>query len=129
MERRTRTTLDQLRIGDIFHFLQSEEKFQVTEQTRTHAHINKPDYNRGRVSIHDQVVRNEKWVIFLRHTRPEPGEKCIVQDLRPGEVFHTLTDVITEYVMDISGKIVKTDGQDAPLMKKEDTVVFVRTQL
>jgi hypothetical protein len=128
MQWRTLTRLSELRVGDIFHYPKQEEKFQVTDQTRSHTSINKPDFNGGFISKYDEMVKNTKQVIFLRHTRPEPGEQCLVQDLRPGEVFHTLSDVITEYEKDINGKIVRTDSQEAPVMKKEDRVVFVRKQ-
>ena len=129
MQRRTLTRLSELRIGDIFHYPKQEEKFQVTDQTRGHTSINKPDFNGGYISKYDELVKNTKQVIFLRHTRPQSGERFYVQDLRYGDVFHTLNDIITEYVKDIDGYIYTKQGGHQIEMAKQEEIVFIRSEI
>ena len=127
MQRRTFTTAGQLRVGDIFHYpKQEDQKFQVTDQTRSHTHINRPNHNGGFISQYDDLISHNKQVVFLRHTRPITGETFYVQDLRVGDVFHFPDDIINEYTKTVNG-IVAKDGTLQPPLPLLKELVFVRS--
>lgn len=127
MKRRTLTTTGELRVGDIFHYpKQEDQKFQVTDQTRNHTHINRPDHNGGFISQYDDLVSKNKQVVFLRHTRPIAGETFYVQDLRVGDVFHFPNDIITEYTKTVHG-VVANDGRIVTALPLLQEIVFIRS--
>jgi hypothetical protein len=127
MQHRTVTTLKELRIGDVFHFPGKDEKYQVTYQSRTQTGINQPNGKGGLVNKYDSLKPNTKNVVFLRHTRPVPGEQCLFMDLYPGEAFHLPDDIISEYVKTETGVFNASGHASSLRLSGTDKVVFVRS--
>jgi hypothetical protein len=99
MERNTITTLGQLREGDRFTYPRRVDVWQVTGFLDSQCLINQ--FSPGGTKIHpyDSLKKKNTMVKFLRHTKPEPGEQCLLKDLKIGDVFYTGDDVITEYTV------------------------------
>ena len=88
MERNTQTTLAELRVGDRFVFVGRVDKWQVTQQELKYSLINAPGLGGKLIYSHDKKEKNTKVVVFLRHTMPLPGEKCLLEDLKNGDTFY-----------------------------------------
>lgn len=132
MQRKTLTTLNQLRIGDSFVFLKKDEAWRVTarEDKSGKVAFNKFLEDGRQVLQYDELRKGKTPVVFLRHTIPLPGEECFILDLVPGDVFHKTDDVVHEYVVVESGhhfwKVRRLDMAATEFAGKIATVVFVR---
>jgi hypothetical protein len=138
MERNTITTLGQLRTGDRFTFVKKDEVWQVTGSTTTYVTINKFTSDGKKMIKFDEQRKRTMHVRFLRHTMPQPGEKCLIQELNLGDVFTTVDNIINEYFVrehfkdqatpDGECKAVKMDDCRAILyMPHGTTVIFIRS--
>ena len=107
MKRKTVTTLSELHEGDRYIYKNKSEIFEVMKKDGNHIEVNeivneKPIYKYN-------VKKNGKTaVVFLRHTKPLPGEECFIEDLHPGDVFWKADDLITEY--ELLGKMTQLNG-------------------
>lgn len=88
MQRNTITTLGELRVGDRFSFVKKNEVWQVTAIKKNTTCFNKFD-GKARLLKFDEEKRSTVQVFFLRHTIPVPGEECMIEDLKPGDIFTT----------------------------------------
>lgn len=135
LKRNTTCTLGELRTGDRFTFGKKRvDVWQVMSKTNTFVCVNQPGWNGDPIHKHDGWKGNKTEVVFLRHTIPEPGEQCLIRDLKPGNVFHLLTDVISEYVLIeikdfqfIHIGVVTGNEPPGPL-DPSDLIVFIRTK-
>lgn len=125
MEHRTRTYISSLRIGDIFHYPGKDEKHIVTGQGRNFTSVNKPSPDGGRKHKYDGQVTGTRRVIFLRHTVPQPGEACLLGDLKNGDIFHLSTDPISEFIK-VNGCVYgRQHDQRVPPLTAASQVVFI----
>lgn len=90
MQRKTSTTLGELREGDRFAFL--KYVWQVMSKTGSFVNINQVSASGVVIHKFDHMKRSKLPVIFLRHTKPEPGDDCLVSDLKEGDLFVHLKD-------------------------------------
>lgn len=108
MNRNTGTEVGNLRVGDRFYFVSDSAKktYQLTEEKN----FEKPSYNivnnGEKAWPFDRRAANNRPVVFLRHTIPYPNEECMLYDLKDGDIFFFLGDVVTEY------SILSTQGTD-----------------
>lgn len=124
--------LQQLRIGDRFSYLKSSEVWQVTNQTPSYTHVNK-FYPDGKPYFkYDILKKNTIKAVFLRHTRPLPGEICKLGDLAVGDRFFTRDNVVIEYTVQpkpsglfIFQVLVVTDAGDNKVMSTDESVFYV----
>jgi len=133
MQRHTATTFGELRQGDRFYFVGDKQKiaYQVTLETLSgkQQSYNQVDAAGKNVWIHDKQAPGDKPVIFLRHTRPAPGDEWLLKDLSDGDVFYVDGDIITEYqvIKNRHGRVIinlTTSGEkDLP---DSTVVVFVK---
>jgi hypothetical protein len=132
MQRFTQTTLGQLRDGDRFSFLRKRnEVWQVTGSTKNNVFINRFLHNGKQVLQYDETKRASTPVVFMRHTKPMPGEDCQLCDLQNGDVFYFLNDVINELLVlrkDAESIVVATadSPQHEGKHSMNETVIFVR---
>lgn len=99
MERNTITPLGQLRIGDRYCYNNRIDVWQVMRHTpKGKVAVNQIAFGKP-IHKFDEVKAGNILVRFMRHTQPLPGEKCIVEDLQPGDVFFMPEDIITEYTI------------------------------
>lgn len=100
MERKTITTLGKLRIGDRFVFSSGQDKvYQVTQipgGSKVYYNVVIDGVPQQR---YDECKSKLAPVLFLRHTQPEPGDQCFIEDLKPGDVFLYSGNAVTEYTM------------------------------
>lgn len=135
MKRNTLTTLGELRVGDRFRPGKKRvDVWEVTSKTKNYTCINQPGLNGVLIHKYDEQKSNKQQVIFMRHTKPEPGEECLLRDLKPGNVFHLLSDIISEYMLIeikdfqfVHVGLVKGKEPEHPL-DPSDLVVFVRAK-
>ncbi|KAA2245512.1 hypothetical protein F0L74_06015 [Chitinophaga agrisoli] len=134
MNRNTKTTLSELRIGDRFHFLKDFAVWQIIEKTRTHVAVNQPKPGTEIAAFihrHHELKKGKTEVIFMRHTELQPGERGLFQDLKPGNVFGLPNDFIKEYVVTEDGKhavgINTLDESGVRNIHATDAVVFIRS--
>lgn len=97
MERNTKTTLGQLRIGDRYNYLLRCDLWQVVSQKGKETHVNQIMFGENKLHKYDYVKRSSTEVIFLRHTLPLPGERCILCDLKAGDLFHNGDAACTQF--------------------------------
>jgi outer membrane lipoprotein-sorting protein len=127
MERNTLTTFGQLRIGDRFYATGDKSKtaYEVTGPKK-YNHI----MNGKKSWMYDKDVKEDRLVMFLRHTVPIHGEQCMVEDLKRNHIFYLPDDIITEYRVkeQITGETIayKLDYTDAQFIKHGTPVIFVR---
>lgn len=97
MQRNTITTLAQLRKGDRFTFTGKEEVWQKTGCYGSNVTYNK--FTDGGIAIlkYDEKKADKTSCRFVRHTVPLPGEDCLVQDLKQGDVFFMNDNIVVEY--------------------------------
>jgi hypothetical protein len=137
MQRKTITTADQLREGDRFTFGPKRlDVWQVMSKTGKHIECNQPLPNGTPALKYNDKISGRKSVMFLRHTKPMPGEECFIEDLEPGDIFYKHDDIITEYVakgkmfsmpgMFGLNKVTDLDSTDTQMTHGLTSVVFVR---
>jgi hypothetical protein len=101
MNRNTITAAGSLRLGDRFYKAGDSKKrtFEVIEKYNEAIKCVEPHLSAEQRDIWQlqKRFRASTEVVFLRHTRPEPGEDCLIDDLRPGDIFHLFGDIITEF--------------------------------
>lgn len=106
MERKTLTTLGKLRIGDRFVFTSANQDkvYQVTSTPGG----SKVYYNVVIGGVPQQKYDDSKSklapVLFLRHTLPEPGDQCFIEDLQEGDVYTKADNAVLEYTVLESGR-------------------------
>jgi hypothetical protein len=98
MQSKTLTPLGSLRLGDSFVFQKRTDVWRVISRSENGkwTFINQV-MNGKQIYKHDEQKRSSVVVMFLRHTVPVPGEESFLEDLQPGDVFHTTDDVIHEW--------------------------------
>lgn len=130
MDRNTLTTLGQLRIGDRFHYPKRVDVWQVIHKTSTQVSVNLPGLGESFVHKYPELKRGTTPVIFMRHTKPLPGERCLFQDLKHGDVFGLPDDVIKEYVVE-KDEVTALNTLDMSKVRGihgTDPVIFLRNQ-
>lgn len=129
MNRNQLTTLAELREGDRFRYPSRNEAWEVINQGGKNTFVNQFTPNGKRLHVHDIIKKSDTPVVFLRHTRPLPGEDCLLQDLRDGDVFHLPDNIINEYrvIQNQHGKVIKAinNTDEIDVMGDPVTVCFV----
>lgn len=133
MKRNTLTSINQLRFGDRFRNPKNVDVWEVVTVTDKVVTVNQPGLGGVFMHLHHEMRKGTTEVIFLRHTKPLPGEECLVQDLQVGDVFHKTDDIITEYTLtkpDFKIKYwhryaIAANGEEITL-DDNDVVCFVR---
>lgn len=131
MQRKTLTTLKELRIGDSFVFVKKDQPWRVMARADKSGKVAiNQVINYNPVHKYDELRKGNSQVIFLRHTIPVPGEECFIEDLVPGDVFHKTDDIIHEYVVVKRGEnfwdVRRMDCAAPEKAGKLAAVVFVR---
>lgn len=131
MQRKTLTTLNQLRKGDVFVFLKKDQPWRVTGRTDNNRQVTINQFINGNpIYKYDEMKSGSMQIIFMRHTIPLPGEECYVEDLQPGDVLHKTDDIINEYEVKERGDIWSTlrclQSDKAEMAGKHLTVVFIK---
>jgi hypothetical protein len=135
MQRNTKTVLEFLRIGDRF-YKNGDNKKRIME-----VHTKQPfktividpnmiEQYRLKMAL---LKRNDIAVVFIRHTKPLPGDECFIEDLVEGDIFRkpSFGHLVDEYKLIAPGHDfydVAPIG-DTLLMEKAGrlaTVIFVR---
>jgi hypothetical protein len=132
MQHKQLVTLQELRIGDRFSFKKSNEVWQVTNQTGNYTHINKFMPDGTPVYRYDQLKKNTMEAVFLRHTIPAPGDTCKLGQLKEGDRFYRLENVVIEYTVQKRPEglphyqvLSLTDFGEMMVDSTERTVVYV----
>jgi hypothetical protein len=133
MNHKTLTTLGQLRIGDSFVYkLNRQDIWRVIAKAdRSNRVAVNQIFNGKPIHKYDELKRASTSVVFLRHTVPVQGEEIFIEDLKEGDVFHNLEDIIHEYVIEKTGNdywLCRRLDQSAPAgyWGRLTKVVFVR---
>jgi hypothetical protein len=103
MNKKTITQLNQLREGDRFVYKNRADVWEVMKMEGTHIEVNQVLDGKP-VFRYNTKKPGHSTVMFLRHTKPLPGEKCFIEDLNEGDVFLKSDDVINEYEIVTKGK-------------------------
>jgi hypothetical protein len=129
MEQKTKTTIGALRNGDRFQIKAKGEVWQIISRGSKYAVINIVSEAGHKMYAQDQLKGNAVKVLFIRHTIPQPGESCFIQDLQPGDVFKKTDDNFFEYVVQETGhqfyKVRRTDMAAYEMAGKLATVIFI----
>lgn len=96
MNRKTITQLVELREGDRFVFKNRADVWEIMKKEGNHIEVNQM-LNGIPVYKYNFKKPGHASVMFLRHTKPLPGEACFIEDLNEGDVFCKPEDVVTEY--------------------------------
>lgn len=115
MKRRTATQLSELHEGDRYIVKHKPGIYQLMKKEGKNIEVNEIEND---TPIHKYNIKGnaKQNVIFLRHTKPEPGEECFIEDLSPQDVFYKADDEgKTAYVL--LGKM--TQLQDMYGFKKQ----------
>jgi hypothetical protein len=121
MNKRTITQLNQLREGDRFVYKNRVDVWEIMKMEGNHIEVNQVLDGKP-VFRFNTKKPGHVTVMFLRHTKPLPGEKCFIEDLNEGDVFLKSHDVIEEYEIVAKGnqfskvKKVFDKGCEAPEM-------------
>lgn len=131
MQRKTQTTLGELRIGDRFVMPNGNIAFQVTARADKKGRVAYNLVVDGKIINRYDTLKNKATpVVFLRHTIPLPQEECFLEDLNEGDIFCMPDNVILEYVLVQKGKdfyTVRRLDQAAPIKGgRLATVLFIR---
>jgi hypothetical protein len=132
MERKTMTTLGELRIGDSFTFLKRADVWNVTARAdkKGKVAINQLDDNKKPLLKYDELKKASTEVLFLRHTIPVPGEECFICDLNEGDIFYKPDDIIHDFEMVKRGhffyEVRRLDQMASIRAGKMAVVIFVR---
>jgi hypothetical protein len=103
MERKTNTTLGDLRVGDRFVFPKETTVHQVFCTGKKTADINEVTPEGHPLNKYHTPKKLSTKVLFLRHGIPAPGEECFLDDLQPGDTFRMLDDEVHEYLVEKRG--------------------------
>ena len=137
MKRNDIVQLKELREGDRFTYLKRVDPWQVMENAGAKVAVNQVLPWGKTIHRHNDVKPGHMQVRFLRHTRPEPGEECNMEDLQKGDVFFFPDHVAKEYkVVDKEGDQIKrlvirdlTNSQELPYWPNaSDFVVLARRE-
>jgi hypothetical protein len=106
MERKTMTTLGELRIGDRFVYPKANVVWQVigTDGKKNNVAVNQMNSKNEPIYKHHHFKKPFIKVLFLRHTVILPQEECFIQDLQPGDIFCKVDDIVNEYELIEQGK-------------------------
>jgi hypothetical protein len=137
MERKTMAAIEKLREGDRFTYGPKRlDVWQVMLKNGKHIEVNQPLPNGKSALKFNEKVNPKKTVMFLRHTKPMPGEECFIEDIESGDIFYKQDDIITEYValgkmFSMPGmfglrKVTDKEGKDTQMTHGLSSVVFVR---
>lgn len=139
MQRNTTTTFGELRQGDRFYFVGDSDKkaYQLTEQKRSGKSSYNIVVNGENAWQFDRQAAGNRPVVFLRHTKPLPGEECLLSDLKEGDMFFFPEDVVSEYLVadtaaaDIKDRyqVIASCENAMPDCKPKTVVFFLRKQL
>jgi hypothetical protein len=106
MEKKTMTTLGQLRIGDRFTYSAKRSdvwSVMARADKSKRVAVNQLDPNKTPLHKYDELKKASKDVMFLRHGIPQPQEECFLEDLEVGDTFFKPDDIITEFVLQEKG--------------------------
>lgn len=105
MNHKTVCRLDELRIGDSFVYLKRADPWRVMARQDKSGRVAVNQVVNGKPQWkHDELKRGKTTVMFLRHTKPVPGEECFLEDLAAGDKFQRLDDdLLTEWVVEETG--------------------------
>jgi hypothetical protein len=100
MQRKTHTTLDNLRIGDRFTYGSNKtDVWEVVQRFGNNTEVNQREAH-GKWKMKFNIIkRSSTQVYFLRHTKPLNGDECFIEDLQEGDVFWKPDNVMIEYVV------------------------------
>jgi hypothetical protein len=132
MERKTLTTLGELRIDDRFVYPKRGDAWTVTARADRigRVAINQKRDDGSLVLKYDELKKASTQVIFLRHGSPLEGEECFICDLNTGDTFFKLDDVVHEYEMKEKGhhfsKVRRLDEAAHIMAGNMATVVLVK---
>lgn len=130
MQRNTQTTLANLRTGDRFHFINRADVWQVTYQTQGYTAVNQFMPWKTAVHPHDHLKKNSTPVKFLRHTKPQPGDDAMLNDLTAGDVFW-IDNSIDDYTVMQPGYpkvICRCSGVDVEMSNMEWVTLIRKAQ-
>lgn len=132
MQRKTLTTLNQLRIGDSFVFAGKDEVWRVTARANKSGAvaINKFIGDK-QIYKYDELRKGKVQVVFLQHTIPVPGEEILLDNLVAGDVFKKSADDVHEYVVvqrssDVWFDVRRLDQAAPEKGGKLANVIFIR---
>jgi hypothetical protein len=129
MERKTITTLGDLRAGDRFVFPKETTVHQVFCVGKKTADINEVTPEGHPLNRYHTPKKLSTKVLFLRHGIPAAGEECFLDDLQPGDTFKMLDDEVHDYVVVKRGDRffdVRRTDQSAPIKGgKLATVILI----
>jgi hypothetical protein len=136
MNHKTLTTLGELRIGDSFVYkLNRQDVWRVMARADKNKRVAVNQvFNGEPLHKYDELKKGSTSVVFLRHTIPVPGEEIFIEDLKEGDVFHNLQDIIHEYVIEQKGHdfwlVRRTDqAAAAGYWGRLTKVIFVRHKI
>ncbi len=102
MEPKTITRLKELCIGDSFVYMKRVDPWRVMALADKSGRVAVNQINaadRKPIWKHDELKKGHTKVTFLRHTKPVPGQECLVDDLKEGDVFFLPDDIIHEWIL------------------------------
>jgi hypothetical protein len=132
MERKTMTTLGELRIDDRFVYPKRADAWCVTARAdrKGRVAINQKKDDGSLSHKYDDLKKASTPVLFLRHGSPLEGEECFISDLKAGDIFHKRDDVIHEYELKEKGhqfsKVRRLDEAAHIMAGNMATVVLVK---
>lgn len=132
MERRTMTTLGELRIGDRFVYPKRGDAWHVTTKAdrKGRVAVNQDKADGSLAHKYDDLKKATTPVLFLRHGKPLEGEECFISDLNAGDIFHQLDDIIHDYEMKEKGhhfsKVRRLDQAAHIMAGNMATVILVK---
>ena len=106
MQRKTQTTLGELRIGDRFVYnARRVDPWQVMARADKNGKVavNQINYDGKPIHRHDDLKKKSTTVVFLRHTVILPQEECFLEDLNEGDIFRMKDDAVFEYELQKKG--------------------------
>lgn len=130
MKKNTFTVVGNLRSGDRFRFLTWPSEFEVMAQLDFITAINEI-HGSGFKYKKEEAIPHLMPVMFLGHTKPQPGEDCLINQLKPGDTFRIGIDSKTEYkLIEFETKAICVEVADVkkatPFFKMTDTVTLIK---
>lgn len=131
MQRKTTTTLNELRIGDRFVYPGGNVSYQVTAKADKTGKVAINQFANGKqVNRYDTLKRKTTTVLFLRHSIPLPQEECFIEDLQAGDIFCKPADIVHEYEIVNRGHefyaVRRLDCASIEMAGRLATVIFIR---
>lgn len=105
MQRKTLTTLGELRIDDRFVYPKRGDVWCVTAKADKNKRVavNQKKDDGSFIFKYDELKASSTRVLFLRHGKPLEGEEAFICDLEVGDTFKMIGDDVHEFVLQKKG--------------------------